>query len=99
MVAKTFAGLEEILAGELNEIGAENVKVLFNILPEAAKYLADRDIESVAKSTVFNNRPTTINTRRGFSCFFINFFILCRFRNTRAQRATRGQCSHTRHRG
>ena len=28
MVAKTFAGLEEILAKELNEIGAENVKVL-----------------------------------------------------------------------
>ena len=39
---------------------AGNVKVLFNILPEAAKYLADRDIESVAKSTVFNNRPDAL---------------------------------------
>ncbi len=39
---------------------AENVKVLFNILPEAARYLADRDIESVAKSTVFNNRPDAL---------------------------------------
>jgi membrane complex biogenesis BtpA family protein len=38
-------------------IGAENVKLLFNIVPEAAKYLADREIESIAKSTVFNNRP------------------------------------------
>ena len=28
--------------------------------PEAAKYLADRDIESVAKSTVFNNRPDAL---------------------------------------
>ncbi|MDF2679415.1 MAG: photosystem assembly BtpA [Brevibacillus sp.] len=41
-------------------IGAENVKLLFNIVPEAAKYLADRDIENVAKSTVFNNRPDAL---------------------------------------
>ncbi|MFD0828885.1 BtpA/SgcQ family protein [Neobacillus sp. M.A.Huq-85] len=41
-------------------IGAENVKLLFNIVPEAAKYLADRDIESIAKSTVFNNRPDAL---------------------------------------
>ena len=42
------------------EIGAQDVKLLFNILPEAAKYLADRDIESIAKSTVFNNRPDAL---------------------------------------
>ena len=41
-------------------IGAEKVKLLFNIVPEAAKYMADRDIESVAKSTVFNNRPDAL---------------------------------------
>lgn len=41
-------------------IGASNVKLLFNIVPEAARYLADRDIESVAKSTVFNNRPDAL---------------------------------------
>jgi len=41
-------------------IGAGNVKLLFNIVPEAAKYVADRDIESVAKSTVFNNRPDAL---------------------------------------
>lgn len=41
-------------------IGAENVKLLFNIVPEAAKYLADRDLESIAKSTVFNNRPDAL---------------------------------------
>ena len=28
MVAKTFAGLEEVLAKELNDLGAENVKIL-----------------------------------------------------------------------
>lgn len=41
-------------------IGAENVKLLFNIVPEAAKYLADRDIESIARSTVFNNKPDAL---------------------------------------
>lgn len=43
-----------------HKIGAQNVKLLFNILPEAARYIADRDIESVAKSTVFNNRPDAL---------------------------------------
>ena len=43
-----------------HKIGADNVKLLFNIVPEAAKYMADRDIESIAKSTVFNNRPDAL---------------------------------------
>lgn len=38
-------------------IGAQNVKLLFNIVPEAARYLADRDIVDIARSTVFNTRP------------------------------------------
>jgi membrane complex biogenesis BtpA family protein len=42
------------------EIGAEHVKLLFNIVPEAAQYLADRPIESVAKTTVFNCRPDAL---------------------------------------
>lgn len=41
-------------------IGAENVKLLFNILPEAAKYLGDRDIKEIAKTTVFNNGPDAL---------------------------------------
>ena len=41
-------------------IGADNVKMLFNIVPEAAKYLADRDITEIAKTTEFNNRPDAI---------------------------------------
>lgn len=40
-----------------HDVGAEDVKLLFNIVPEAAKYLADRPIESIAKTTVFNCRP------------------------------------------
>jgi len=40
-----------------HRIGGGNIRTLFNIVPEAAKYIVDRDIESIAKSTVFNNGP------------------------------------------
>jgi membrane complex biogenesis BtpA family protein len=43
-----------------HHIGAENVRLLFNVVPEAAKYLADRDVAAIAKSTVFNNRPDAL---------------------------------------
>lgn len=42
------------------EIGADDVKMLYNIVPESAKYLSDRDIVSIAKSTVFNNKPDAL---------------------------------------
>lgn len=42
------------------EIGAENVKLMFNIVPEAARYLADRNIKDIAKSTVFNCKPDAL---------------------------------------
>ena len=41
-------------------IGAENVKLLFNIVPEAAKYIQRDDIIQIAKSTVFNCRPDAL---------------------------------------
>ncbi len=41
-------------------IGAENVKLLFNILPEAAAYLANRNIVDIARSTVFNHLPDAL---------------------------------------
>ena len=41
-------------------ISAGSVKLLYNIVPEAASYLADRDIVSIAKSTVFNHRPDAL---------------------------------------
>jgi membrane complex biogenesis BtpA family protein len=41
-------------------IGAENVKLLFNIVPEAARYLADRDVTEIARSTVFNHLPDAL---------------------------------------
>lgn len=40
-----------------HRVGGQNVRLLFNIIPEAAAYLAGRDIPSIAKSTVFNHRP------------------------------------------
>lgn len=41
-------------------LGAEDVKLLFNIVPEAAKYIAERDAAQIAKSTVFNCRPDAL---------------------------------------
>jgi membrane complex biogenesis BtpA family protein len=41
-------------------IGGKDIKMIFNIFPEAAKYLADRDITEIARTTEFNNRPDTI---------------------------------------
>jgi membrane complex biogenesis BtpA family protein len=38
-------------------IDGGDVRLLFNIVPEAASYLAPRDLASIARSTVFNCRP------------------------------------------
>jgi len=35
-------------------VGAEDVKLLFNIVPEAARYLTDRNLSDIARTTVFN---------------------------------------------
>jgi hypothetical protein len=41
-------------------IHAEHVKLLFNIVPEAASYLGDRAVPDIARSTVFNHRPDAL---------------------------------------
>jgi membrane complex biogenesis BtpA family protein len=41
-------------------IGGAHVKRFYNIVPEAAVYLAQRDIAAVAHSTVFNTNPDAI---------------------------------------
>lgn len=41
-------------------VDAEDVKLLFNIVPEAAVYLGNRDVVDIARSTVFNHRPDAI---------------------------------------
>jgi membrane complex biogenesis BtpA family protein len=43
-----------------HQIGAGKVKLLFNIVPEAALYLAPRNIADIARSTVFNAEPDGI---------------------------------------
>jgi len=57
-------GLWNTNCGEIirhqHAISAENVKLLFNIVPEAARYLAERDIAEVARSTVFNHLPDAL---------------------------------------
>ncbi|MDR1587673.1 MAG: BtpA/SgcQ family protein [Treponema sp.] len=57
-------GLWNTNAGETarhkNEVGRKDLRLLFNIVPEAARYLADRSIEDIAKTTVFNNHPDAL---------------------------------------
>jgi len=43
-----------------HHISAGDVRLLFNIVPEAAAYLAKRDIVEVARTTVFNHRPDAL---------------------------------------
>ena len=38
-------------------VSGENVRMLFNIVPEAADYVGSRTIEQITKSTVFNCQP------------------------------------------
>jgi membrane complex biogenesis BtpA family protein len=38
-------------------VSGEDVRLLFNIVPEAADYMGDRTIEQITKSTVFNCQP------------------------------------------
>ncbi len=41
-------------------LGIQNVKMLYNIVPEAAVYLGQRDIADVARSTEFNHLPDAL---------------------------------------
>jgi membrane complex biogenesis BtpA family protein len=57
-------GLWDTSVGEVvrhqHVIGAEHVRLLFNIVPESAVYLGDRQIGDIARSTVFNNQPDAL---------------------------------------
>lgn len=41
-------------------VGGADVKLLFNIVPESAQYLADRDLASITRTTVFATLPDAI---------------------------------------
>ena len=57
-------GLWNTNAGEVvrhqHRVHAEHVKLLFNIVPEAASYLGSRSVADIARSTVFNPRPDAL---------------------------------------
>jgi len=48
------------VARHRHRIGAANVKLLFNIVPESAAYLAERDLGAIARSTVFATNPDAL---------------------------------------
>ena len=48
-------------------IGAQDVRLLFNILPESAAYLSPRELGDIARSTVFNTRPDALCVSGGSS--------------------------------
>jgi membrane complex biogenesis BtpA family protein len=43
-----------------HKIGAQEVRLLFNIVPESAEYLTERPIAEIARTTVFNARPDVL---------------------------------------
>lgn len=57
-------GLWNTNAGKIvrhqHAIGAQHVRLLFNIVPEAAVYLGGRPLAEVARSTAFNARPDAL---------------------------------------
>jgi hypothetical protein len=57
-------GLWNTNSGEVarhrRRIGGEGVRLLYNIMPEAAVYLAQRDLAAIARSTVFNAGPDVL---------------------------------------
>jgi len=40
--------------------GNKDLKLMYNIVPEAARYLADRSVEEIARTTVFNACPDVL---------------------------------------
>ncbi len=41
-------------------VGGQGIRLIFNIVPEAAAYLAGREPEDIARSTVFNTQPDAL---------------------------------------
>ncbi|GLY63621.1 BtpA/SgcQ family protein [Amycolatopsis taiwanensis] len=48
------------VARHRHRIGADDVRLLFNIVPESARYLGDRSLKSITESTVFATLPDAI---------------------------------------
>lgn len=78
-------GLWNTNAGEVARhkavVNRKDVKLFFNIVPEAAKYLADRDIEEIAKTTVFNHHPDALCVSGMTAGAETDSQILCKVKN------------------
>jgi membrane complex biogenesis BtpA family protein len=48
------------VARHRQRLGGSGVRLFFNIVPESAKYLADRDLTSITESTVFATLPDAL---------------------------------------
>lgn len=48
------------VARHRQRVHGRHVKLLFNIVPEAAQYLGGRDVVDIARSTVFNTKPDAL---------------------------------------
>jgi len=57
-------GLWNTNSGEVvrlrNRLGGDKIKLFYNIVPEAAVYLGNRDIAAIARSTEFNAQPDAL---------------------------------------
>jgi membrane complex biogenesis BtpA family protein len=57
-------GLWNTNAGQVvrhqHRVSGGSVKLLFNIVPEAATYLGNRNVADIARSTVFNDKPDAL---------------------------------------
>ena len=48
------------VARHRHRIGADHVRLFYNIVPESATYLGERDLVSITKSTVFATKPDAL---------------------------------------
>lgn len=57
-------GLWNTNSGEVmrlrNRLGGQQIKLFYNIVPEAAAYLGNRDLAAIARSTEFNAQPDAL---------------------------------------
>lgn len=48
------------VARHRRQVGGNGVRLMFNIVPEASVYLGERDVASIARTTVFNCQPDAL---------------------------------------
>lgn len=48
------------VARHQHAVSGQDIKLLYNIVPEGAAYLGNRDVADIARSTVFNTRPDAL---------------------------------------